>query len=67
MELIAGLTGPTEGEIEFEGRAVQRSVPDVFQEDACFPWLNVHQNVEFGLRQKNIGSGKRAGPLLSSI
>jgi NitT/TauT family transport system ATP-binding protein len=58
LELIAGLTDPTEGEIEFEGRAVQRSVPDgigvVFQEDACFPWLNVHQNVEFGLRRKNV-------------
>ena len=58
LELIAGLTDPTEGEIEFEGRAIQKSVPDgigvVFQEDACFPWLNVHQNVEFGLRQKRI-------------
>jgi NitT/TauT family transport system ATP-binding protein len=58
LDLIAGLADPTEGEIEFEGRAIQRSVPDgigvVFQEDACFPWLNVHQNVEFGLRQKNI-------------
>jgi NitT/TauT family transport system ATP-binding protein len=63
LELIAGLTDPTEGEIEFEGRAVQRSVPDgigvVFQEDACFPWLNVHQNVEFGLRQQNIGSEEK--------
>jgi NitT/TauT family transport system ATP-binding protein len=58
LDLIAGLADPTEGEIEFEGRAIQRSVPDgigvVFQEDACFPWLNVHQNVEFGLRRKNI-------------
>jgi NitT/TauT family transport system ATP-binding protein len=58
LELVAGLADPTEGEIKFEGRAIQNSVPDgigvVFQEDACFPWLNVHQNVEFGLRQKKI-------------
>jgi NitT/TauT family transport system ATP-binding protein len=58
LELVAGLADPTEGEIEFEGRPIQNSVPDgigvVFQEDACFPWLNVHQNVEFGLRQKKI-------------
>jgi NitT/TauT family transport system ATP-binding protein len=58
LELIAGLTDPTEGEIEFEGHSIQKSVPDgigvVFQEDACFPWLNIRQNVEFGLRQKNI-------------
>ena len=42
LELIAGLTAPTEGEIEFEGRAIGDNVPDgigvVFQEDACFPW-----------------------------
>ena len=41
LELIAGLTAPTEGEIEFEGRAIRENVPDgigvVFQEDACFP------------------------------
>ena len=64
LELIAGLTDPTAGEIEFEGHAIQNSVPDgigvVFQEDACFPWLNVHQNVEFGLRQKNIGAEEKA-------
>jgi len=63
LELIAGLTDPTAGEIEFEGHAIQKSVPDgigvVFQEDACFPWLNVHQNVEFGLRQKNIGAEEK--------
>ena len=50
LELIAGLTAPTEGEIEFEGRAIRENVPDgigvVFQEDACFPWLNVLENVE---------------------
>src|SRR4029077_19779565 len=53
LELIAGLTAPTEGEIEFEGRAIGDNVPDgvgvVFQEDACFPWLNVLENVGFGL------------------
>ena len=64
LELIAGLTAPTEGEIEFEGRAIRENVPDgigvVFQEDACFPWLNVLENVEFGLRQKNIDAEEKA-------
>jgi NitT/TauT family transport system ATP-binding protein len=63
LELIAGLSDPTEGEIEFEGRSIQKSVPDgvgvVFQEDACFPWLNVRQNIEFGLRQKNIDAEEK--------
>ena len=64
LELIAGLTAPTAGEIEFEGRAIGENVPDgigvVFQEDACFPWLNVLENVEFGLRRKAIGADEKA-------
>jgi len=63
LELIAGLTAPTRGEIEFEGRPI-RETPDgvgvVFQEDACFSWLNVRENVEFGLRWKNIGAKEKA-------
>jgi NitT/TauT family transport system ATP-binding protein len=55
LELIAGLTPATEGRIEFEGRAIGNEIPDgigvVFQEDACFPWLSVRENVEFGLRK----------------
>jgi NitT/TauT family transport system ATP-binding protein len=55
LELIAGLLPVTEGRIEFEGRPIAREIPDgvgvVFQEDACFPWLNVRDNVAFGLRK----------------
>lgn len=64
LELIAGLTAPTGGKIEFEGRAIGENVPDgvgvVFQEDACFPWLNVAENVEFGLRRKIIDRDEKA-------
>jgi NitT/TauT family transport system ATP-binding protein len=64
LELIAGLTAPTSGQIEFEGRPIKDNVPDgvgvVFQEDACFTWLTVRENVEFGLRQKNIGLEEKA-------
>src|SRR5215510_14705659 len=63
LELIAGLTAPTEGEIEFEGRAIGQNVPDgvgvVFQEDACFSWLSVRENIEFGLRQKNVAAEEK--------
>jgi NitT/TauT family transport system ATP-binding protein len=58
LELIAGLIPPTEGTIEFEGRAIHQEIPDgigvVFQEDACFSWLNVRQNIEFGLCRLNL-------------
>jgi NitT/TauT family transport system ATP-binding protein len=64
LELIAGLTAPTKGEIEFEGRPIGQNVPDgvgvVFQEDACFSWLNVGENVEFGLRRKNLTPEEKA-------
>ncbi len=64
LELIAGLTPPTAGTIEFEGRPIGQEIPDgigvVFQEDACFPWLNVRDNVEFGLRARNIDAAEKA-------
>jgi NitT/TauT family transport system ATP-binding protein len=74
LELIAGLTAPTEGEIEFEGRAIGDNVPDgigvVFQEDACFPWLNVLENVGFGLRRTttdNDEKGRRAAAVIDMM
>jgi NitT/TauT family transport system ATP-binding protein len=60
LDLMAGLTPPTQGTIEFEGRPVKGTVPDgvgvVFQEDACFPWLTVTDNIAFGMRETGIGS-----------
>jgi len=63
LELIAGLLPATEGRIEFEGRPIEREIPDgigvVFQEDACFPWLDVRSNVEFGLRKSALAADER--------
>ncbi len=63
LELIAGLTTPSEGSVEFEGRTISE-IPDgvgvVFQEDACFPWLNVRENIEFGLRGKNVARDEKS-------
>jgi NitT/TauT family transport system ATP-binding protein len=64
LELIAGLTGPSEGVIEFEGRPIKNDIPDgvgvVFQEDACFSWLTVRDNVMFGLRNRDLGEEEKA-------
>ena len=53
LDIIAGLSQPTRGTVAFEGRPVLGSVPQgvgvVFQEDACFPWLTVEDNIAFGL------------------
>jgi NitT/TauT family transport system ATP-binding protein len=70
LELIAGLTTPSEGKVEFEGHAIA-DVPDgvgvVFQEDACFPWLSVRDNIEFSLRGKSIGADEKAHRVAAAI
>jgi NitT/TauT family transport system ATP-binding protein len=62
LELLAGLTTPSEGILEFEGRRIS-DIPDgvgvVFQEDACFPWLTVRDNVAFSLRRRTIPSAEK--------
>ena len=54
LDILAGLNPPQTGTAHFEGKPIL-GVPDgvgvVFQEDASFPWLNVHDNVAFGLRR----------------
>jgi len=53
LEIVAGLLAPTAGEVRIDGARVAGRVPDgvgvVFQEDASFPWLDVHDNIAFGL------------------
>ena len=62
LDVAAGLSPPTEGEVRFEGRAVNGVVPDgvalVFQEDACFPWLNVHDNAAFAARHAGVAESE---------
>lgn len=53
LNLIAGFEKPDEGEVLFEDKPVLGPGPDrlvIFQDHGLFPWLNVQQNVEFGLR-----------------
>ncbi|MDO9574848.1 MAG: ABC transporter ATP-binding protein [Candidatus Contubernalis sp.] len=57
LNLLAGFDLPTEGEIFVNGRKVEAPGPDrgvVFQEDALFPWLNVRENISYGLHLKKM-------------
>jgi NitT/TauT family transport system ATP-binding protein len=58
LEIIAGLVTPTTGTVEMEGRTITGTVAEeigvVFQEDATFAWLNVWDNVAFGLRRAGV-------------
>jgi len=62
LDALAGLSEPSSGSVMFEGAQV-KGVPDgvgvVFQEDASFPWLNVHDNISFGLRMAE-GTARRS-------
>lgn len=58
LNLAAGLDRPDDGQVLFDGQPVRKPSAErvlVFQEPALLPWLNVRQNVEFGLKLKGVG------------
>jgi NitT/TauT family transport system ATP-binding protein len=62
LRLVAGLAAPTEGDVLVDGNRVGRPGADrgmVFQSYTLFPWLMVHQNVEFGLKLRHIPPAQR--------
>ncbi len=53
LNLVAGFETPTSGTITLDGKAIDGPGNDrlmMFQEHALFPWLNVIDNVMYGLR-----------------
>jgi len=64
LHLIAGLHRQTSGQVLVDGHPVSGPGTDrilIFQELGLFPWLTVGQNVEFGMKMKNIPKGEREG------
>jgi ABC-type nitrate/sulfonate/bicarbonate transport system ATPase subunit len=62
LELCAGLEPITGGEIRIAGEKVAGPNPKavmVFQEHSLFPWLNVEQNVTFGLKTRKVSQDER--------
>jgi NitT/TauT family transport system ATP-binding protein len=55
LSIIAGLEKPDNGRVLADGKPVTEPGADrmmMFQESALFPWLNVRENVLFGLKLK---------------
>ena len=58
LRMIAGLTEPTDGNIEIRGQSMlgiapnKRPVNLIFQHLALFPMMNVEQNIAFGLKRR---------------
>ncbi|GAB1364658.1 taurine ABC transporter ATP-binding protein [Rhodobacter sp.] len=62
LNLIAGFLSPTSGGLTLDGRMVMGPGADravVFQKHALLPWLNVIDNVAFGLQIQGIGKQNR--------
>jgi NitT/TauT family transport system ATP-binding protein len=62
LNIIAGLESATEGQVLLNSREIKGAGPDravMFQESALFPWLNVIDNVEFGMKMAGVLKGDR--------
>jgi len=67
LNLIAGLEKPDTGDVLMDGQLVIGPGRDrvvIFQEAALFPWLNVQDNVEFGLAAAGVPKAERADKAL---
>jgi spermidine/putrescine transport system ATP-binding protein len=65
LRMLAGLEQPTAGTISIAGKVMNdvpahmRDTPLVWQSLALFPFLNVVENVEFGLRMRGFSAADR--------
>jgi NitT/TauT family transport system ATP-binding protein len=70
LNIIAGFDHATGGEVRLDGKTIRDPGPDrgvVFQEYALFPWLNVVQNIEFGLRERGVPKAERRARVTKQI
>lgn len=61
LKIIAGLLEPTDGEVIYDGSSSDGTPLNslVFQEHGLFPWMNVIDNVSFGLEMRGIKKKER--------
>lgn len=62
LNIIAGFVKKTSGSVLFNGKEADYISPErimLFQESSLFPWLNVIQNIEFGLKMSGLDLNER--------
>lgn len=63
LRLIAGLNGATEGKLYIDDEEINKPSYErglVFQNPMLFPWINIHDNVAFGLKARGVYKAKKA-------
>lgn len=62
LRMVAGFEAASSGVVSVNGKAITAPGPDravVFQQFALFPWKTVRENIDLGLRNKNLPQGER--------
>lgn len=62
LRQIAGLDSPSSGEVKVDGKVITGPGPDrgmVFQHYTLYPWMNVQENAEFGLKLQGVPKKQR--------
>ncbi|WP_035750397.1 ABC transporter ATP-binding protein [Arthrobacter sp. 35W] len=57
LNMVAGFDAPTNGSLRLDGKAIVKPGPDravVFQQAALFPWMNVLENITFGIKSRGV-------------
>jgi NitT/TauT family transport system ATP-binding protein len=73
LKLLAGLSRPSTGVIEFRGKVIQgvnKQIGYVTQDHNLFPWLTLYENVEFPLLARGVEREerqRRAGDLIHLV
>jgi NitT/TauT family transport system ATP-binding protein len=70
LRIVAGFESPTSGTVSVNGKPVTAPGPDravVFQQFALFPWKTVRQNIDLGLRNKDLAREERDRLILSVL
>lgn len=70
LRMVAGFEPPSAGIVSVNGKAVTEPGPDravVFQQFALFPWKTVRENIELGLRNRNLPKPERDGLVAGAL
>lgn len=70
LNLIAGLDVPSSGEVIVNGEPIRKPGNDrvvVFQEAGLFPWMNVLENVTYGLKLKGFSNKESSDKALEGL